>query len=89
MLKKGYHPKAFLTRRKNVTRGLTVRSSIIAALEKEGPLNAKKLAEKVNVSYSSILHHLRLLEIEKAVVRQSGTRLWKITGVGQQRLIEV
>jgi len=88
MFKGDYHPKAFLIHRKNVKRGLEVRSKIIDALEKEGPLDAKSLAEKVGVSYSSILHHLHLLEIERIIAKRSGTRLWKLTGAGQQRLIK-
>lgn len=87
MFKGDYHPKAFLTRKKNVKRGLIVRSKVIYALEKEGPLDAKRLAEKLGLSYSSVLHHLRLLKIEKTVVKQGKTGFWKLTGAGQQRLI--
>jgi len=87
MFKEGYHPKAFLIRKRNVKRGLTVRSKIITALE-ERPLDAKSLAEKVGVSYSSVLHHLHLLEAEKTAVKHPKTRLWKLTGAGQQRLID-
>jgi len=87
MFREGYHPKAFLTRRRNVRRGLIVRSKIITALERE-PLDAKSLAERVGVSYSSILHHLHLLEAEKTAVKHPKTRLWKLTGAGQQRLID-
>lgn len=85
MFKEGYHPKAFLVHKRNVKRGLRVRSKIIAALEKE-PLNARSLSEKVGVSYSSVLYHLHLLEAEKTAIKHPKTRLWKLTGAGQQRL---
>ncbi len=88
MFKEGYHPKAFLIHKRNVKRGLSVRSKIIATLE-EGPLDTKRLAEKIGVSSSSVLHHLRLLKIEKIVTRQSKARLWKLTGIGQQRLTDI
>lgn len=87
MFKKGYHPKAFLTRKRNVNRGLAVRSKIIAALE-EGPLDVKRLSERIGMKHSSVLYHLRLLEAEKTAMKQRGTRLWKLTGAGQRRLIE-
>ncbi|MEM2341742.1 MAG: ArsR family transcriptional regulator [Candidatus Bathyarchaeia archaeon] len=76
-----------MTRKRNVRRGLTVRSKVIHVLEREGPLDTKRLAEKVGLSYSSVLHHLRLLKIEKIIVKQGKTGLWKLTGAGQQRLI--
>lgn len=87
MFKEGYHPKAFLIRKRNVKRGLAMRSKIITALEKK-PLDAKTLAEKVGASYSSVLYHLHLLEVEKTAIKHPKTRLWKLTGVGQQRLTD-
>ncbi len=88
MFREGYHPKAFLTRKRNVKRGLIVRSKIITALE-EKPLDTKGLAEKVGASSSSILHHLRLLKIEKIITKHDKTRFWKLTGAGQQRLTDI
>jgi predicted transcriptional regulator len=86
MFKVSYHPKAFLLHRRNMRRGLTVRSKIILSLE-EKPSCAKELAEKVGVKYSSVLHHLHLLETERVAVRQGETPyLWILSGVGQQRL---
>jgi len=88
MFKVSYHPKAFLTRRKNVSRGLATRTKIVSQLEKDS-LTAKMLNEKTKISYSSLLHHLHLMEDEHVVTRQ-GRRpyLWKLTGMGQKRLIE-
>jgi len=88
MFKDSYHPKAFLLHKKNVKRGLTARSKIVFSLE-ERPLTARMLAEKIGLRYASILHHLRLLRAERIAIRQvEKPYLWKLTGVGQQRLIE-
>ncbi len=88
MFKVSYHPKAFLTRRKNVPRGLGTRTKILSQLEKD-TLTARILNEKTRVSYSALLHHLHLMEDEHVVTRQGGRPyLWKLTGLGQKRLIE-
>ncbi|MBS7639869.1 MAG: hypothetical protein QXH97_00995 [Candidatus Bathyarchaeia archaeon] len=87
MFKGGYHPKAFLTRKRNVRRGLDVRSKIIAALER-GSLDAKTISKRTGVKYSSILYHLHLLEAEKIAMKERRTRFWKLTGTGQRRLTE-
>ena len=88
MFKVSYHLKAFLLHKRNVKPGLIARSKIVSLLE-ESPMPAKKLAEKIGISYGSVLHHLRLLKTEQIAVRQSERPyLWKISGVGQQRLIE-
>ena len=62
------HPKAFLSRRRNVREGVSTRSRIIMVLERK-PLSAKAIAEEAGISYSNVLHHLRLLEEEKIVKR--------------------
>ncbi|NIU84235.1 MAG: hypothetical protein GWN31_10775 [Candidatus Thorarchaeota archaeon] len=86
MLKEAYHPKAFLFIKRNVRPGLTVRTLIVLLLEK-GALNAKTTAQKTQLSYRVVLHHLHLLEDENILVRK-GNRpyLWELTGAGQQRL---
>jgi len=85
-MKELYHPKAFLHLKRNVRPGLTVRTRIILLLEKKAS-NAKSVAQKTELSYGVILHHLHLLETEKILVRK-GKRpfLWELTGAGQQRL---
>jgi predicted transcriptional regulator len=86
MLKEPYHPKAFLSLKRNVRPGLIVRTRVVLLLEKR-MLNAKSIAQKTELSYGVILHHLHLLEAENILVRK-GNRpyLWELTGVGQQRL---
>ena len=86
MFKVDHHPKAFLTLKRNVQRGLLARTRMILVLEKEVS-NAKKLAQETGLSYASVLYHLHLLEAEDILTRK-GKRsyLWKLTGAGQQRL---
>jgi len=84
-----YHPKAFLLRTKNIKPGLTARTKIAALLEKES-LNAVLISEKSGLSYSSVLHHLHLMEKEHIVARSNEKPYkWRLTGAGQKRLIEI
>ncbi|MDH5449755.1 MAG: winged helix-turn-helix domain-containing protein [Candidatus Bathyarchaeota archaeon] len=85
-MKESYHPKAFLSLIRNVRLGLVARTKIVLLLENE-EFTARVLAEKIGLSYSAVLHHLRLLWTEKIIGRK-GTRpfLWSLTGAGQQRL---
>jgi predicted transcriptional regulator len=85
-LKQSFHPKAFLSQKRNVKRGLFARTRIIFALEKT-PLNVKDIAKATGLGYKVVLHHLRLLETEKVVTRKgSRPHVWQLTGMGQQRL---
>ena len=86
MLKEVHHPKAFLSLKRNVRPGLTARTRIVLLLEK-GASNAKSIAQKTELSYGVILHHLHLIEAENILVRK-GKRpyVWELTGAGQQRL---
>ena len=88
-MKESYHPKAFLSSTKNVRLGLVARTKIVVLLEK-GDLNARTLAQKIGLSYAAVLHHLHLLETEN-IIERIGTKpfLWKLTGAGQQRLINL
>jgi predicted transcriptional regulator len=89
MLKEAYHPKAFLSMKRNVRPGLMARTRIVLLLEKE-PSNAKTIAKEAKLSYAVILHHLHLLETEN-ILAHKGKRpyLWELTGAGQQRLINL
>ncbi|MCD6088367.1 winged helix-turn-helix transcriptional regulator [Candidatus Bathyarchaeota archaeon] len=88
MRRRDYHPKAFLLRTKNICSGLEARTRIVELLERS-PLNANLISEKSGLSYSSVLHHLHLMEKE-CIVARSGKKpyKWRLTGVGQKRLIE-
>ena len=89
MLKGDYHPKAFLSLKRNVRPGLVARTKILLFLEK-GSSNTKDILKKNKLSYASVLHHLHLLEAENILVHR-GKRLyvWELTGAGQQRLTNV
>jgi len=88
-LKASFHPKAFLSQKRNVKLGLTARTRIIVALEKAAS-SIRGVANATGLNYNVVLHHLRLLEAEKVVTRK-GNRpfLWELTGMGQQRLVNL
>lgn len=83
-----FHPKAYLARIRNVRRGLSSRSKILNVLEKKGA-TAHLLSESARLNYGVVLHHLKLLKLEKIVMRRKETKpyFWMLTGAGQQRLI--
>jgi predicted ArsR family transcriptional regulator len=85
-LKRAYHPKAFLSLKRNIRPGLVARTQMILQLEKS-VLNAKDIAQKIKLSYAATLHHLHLLEAENILLRKGKKPyLWELTGAGQQRL---
>ena len=87
MAKSAFHPNAFLSEVRNVRQGLDSRTKIIRGLEGKNA-NAKTLANELKLTYRVVLHHLRLLENEKIVLRGGNRRpfIWELTGIGQQRL---
>ena len=87
MLKIAYHPKAFLTLKRNVQPGLSTRTQIISVLEKRA-CDAKKISKETGLSYKSVLYHLHLLDSEN-ILNRRGRRpyVWNLTGAGQQRLM--
>jgi predicted ArsR family transcriptional regulator len=86
MLKKVFHPNAYLTTIKNVKRGLRARTRILYVLEKKSA-DARTTAKEAGLSYGAVLHHLRLLMMEDIVDRKGGRPyIWTLTGVGQKRL---
>jgi predicted ArsR family transcriptional regulator len=87
MFKIAHHPKAFLTLKRNIQPGLSARTQIISVLEK-GACDAKKISKETGLSYAVVLYHLHLLEAENILNRRGrGSYVWRLTGVGQQRLI--
>jgi predicted transcriptional regulator len=89
MFKGAYHPKAFLSNTRNVKQGLVTRTRIASALDKQ-PCTAKIIGEETGTSYSSIMHHLHLMESE-CIVKRSNTKpyVWELTGAGQKKLTEI
>ncbi len=87
LLKAMFHPKAFLSTKRNVNRGLTARTKLIQALENNA-LNVRGVCRVTGLSYNIVVHHLRLLEAEKVVTRKGNKPfIWALTGAGQQRLV--
>jgi predicted ArsR family transcriptional regulator len=85
-LKRAYHPKAFLTLKRNIQPGLVARTQIVLQIEK-GALSAKAIAQNTDLSYTAALYHLHLLEAENILVcKGKKPYLWELTGAGQQRL---
>jgi len=87
-VKERYHPKAYLTEKRNVRLGLLARSRIARFLEKQSS-NVKTIAKGTGMSYRAALHHLRLFEAEKVVARKGKRPFqWELTGAGQQTLVQ-
>jgi len=89
-VKRVFHPRAFLSRKRNVRLGLASRTRVLQVLEKQES-NTKGIANLSGLNYNVVIHHLRLLEAERVVVRKGEKRpfVWELTGVGQQRLINL
>ena len=87
MLKLPHHPNAFLSLKRNINPGLSARTQIISVLEKRTG-DAKTISRETGLSYKTALYHLHLLEAENILSRR-GRRayVWRLTGVGQQRLV--
>ena len=85
-LKPATHPNAYLRNVRNVKAGLRARSIILQALE-GNPAAASKIAKEATLTYSVVMHHLRLLQ-DEGIVDRKGSRpsLWVSTGLGQKRL---
>ncbi len=81
------HPNACLNHIRNTKAGLITRSKILQALDEKSS-TASGIAKQAVLSYSVVLHHLRLLQNE-GLVNRKGERpsLWMPTGLGQKRLI--
>jgi DNA-binding MarR family transcriptional regulator len=64
------------------------RTKILNLLEQQTP-TIKEAAEITNMRYSRLLHHLRQMEKERYVKRIGDKRpfRWKLTGLGQRKLL--
>lgn len=87
-LKAAIHPKAFLSRRRNVKRGLVARTRILQALEKQDS-DIRGITGLSGLKYNVVGYHIRLLKAEQVVSRKGDKRpyVWGLTGAGQQRLV--
>ncbi|MBS7622118.1 helix-turn-helix transcriptional regulator [Candidatus Bathyarchaeota archaeon] len=81
------HPKAYLTTKRNVSKGLQARTKILETIEK-GAAQAGKVSVETGLSYSVVTYHLRMMRDEGVVEPSGGKRplTWTITRFGQQSL---
>lgn len=89
-MKRVFHPRAFLSRKRNVRLGLIARTRVLQVLEKHESV-IRGIANEGGLKYNVVVHHLRLLRAERVVVRKGDKRpfIWELTGVGQQRLVDL
>jgi predicted ArsR family transcriptional regulator len=82
-----FHPKAYLTSRRNVKKGLLSRTKILLALESGGK-SATQIAKETSLSYERVGYHLTAMKKDRLVEKSTKTRpfRWNTTRFGQQKL---
>ena len=86
MFKEAYHPKAYLSSRRNVRLGVATRTKIILRLEARES-SVQDIAQSTELSSKTVRHHLHLLEAERILLRTAKKPyVWGLTGAGQQRI---
>lgn len=80
------HPKAYLSKKRNVKAGLVARSKILFFLE-EHRTSIPDISNETGLSYECIAYHLRSM-IRERLVERSRHRpyVWAVTVFGQQKL---
>ena len=80
-------PGAYLRKIQNVLPGLKTRTKIIRAL-KDTTKPARKISSETGLSYNVVIHHLNLMEDEKTATRRGKRpKTWRLTGLGQQKIM--
>lgn len=82
-----FHPKAYLTSRRNVKAGLISRSKILLVLEADHK-TASAIAKAAALSYECVTYHLKSMKKERLVDRLTKAKpfTWGLTPFGQQKL---
>lgn len=85
------NPRAFLSRIKNTSRGIRVRSAIIRMLKERKIMSTVQIAEEIGLTPSAVRRHLKNMDAEGIVkiLRDKGKTFWALTGLGQQAIDEV
>lgn len=85
--KQAFHPKAYLTSKRNVKAGLISRSKIIIALERERK-KARDIARETALSYECVTYHLKAMKRDRLVDKMGKGKpfTWSLTPFGQQKL---
>ncbi len=83
-----YHPRAYLSGMRNVSRGLASRTKIIEAME-QGKTRVSEISEKEKLGRACVSYHLKLLLRKKiAQVKEVGREgRWTLTKYGQEKLL--
>ena len=73
---------------RNVRRGLVTRTEIIRLLDRESWITTSDIARQVNVTYHTVIYHLRNLAREKIVERDSDGKGWRLGPFEQVELMQ-
>ncbi len=80
------HPKAYLSKKRNVKAGLRARSRILFVLE-EGKRRASDISKRSGLTYECVAYHLRSMSKERLIERsRQRPYIWTLTAFGQQKL---
>lgn len=81
-----YSRRAYLVLINNVRRGLMTRTRILNSLSIEKWKTISEIAEKVHVTYNTILYHLKNMEREEIVIQEKDGAGWKLLRSAQTPL---
>jgi len=86
-LSPAYHPRAYVSGMRNVSRGLVSRTKIIQAME-QGKAHVPDISERSKLGKACVSYHLKLLLRRRVVsLTQTGrTGWWTLTKYGQEKL---
>jgi len=86
-LSPAYHPRAYVSGMRNISRGLASRTKIIQAME-QGKAHVADISERSKLGKACVSYHLKLLLRRKVVgLTQTGrTGRWTLTKYGQEKL---
>jgi predicted transcriptional regulator len=80
------HPKAYLSKKRNVKPGLRARSKILFVLE-EGKKGTSDISKGSGLTYECVAYHLRSMSRERLIERsRQRPYVWTLTAYGQQKL---
>jgi DNA-binding IclR family transcriptional regulator len=79
---------AYLSMIRNVRRGLFTRTGIIKLLDSDTWITTSEITKQVDVTTHTVLYHLRNLEREKIVERDSEGNGWRLGPFEQIELMQ-
>ena len=79
---------AYLNRIRNVRRGLFSRTQIIEHLDSELWISTSEIASRIHVTSHTVLYHLRNMERERVVERDTEGRGWRLGPFEQSELLQ-